>query len=371
MLRNDPIATDTALMPAYLAESFPRLKRLVSRLRGKRIGVVGDLMLDRYLWGNATRLSPEAAVAVVDFVEQSECLGGAGNVAANLAALGARVEVFGVVGGEKSGDEPARALRECFRKADIGDKGVVADPSRVTTVKTRIIARHHHIVRVDRERREPLRAETEERLVRALLGALKRFDALVLSDYNKGLITDSFADRVLSASHHLKVPVFVSPKNSRLYAYRGARAIVCNAKEAGFFVNLSLAGEKSVAEAGRALLAHFGCGAVLITQGDQGMSLFEEGAPRHLHIPATGFDVTYARVGQPGVDRASTGRQVLDVTGASDTVLSVVALASAAGASLPDAAILANAAAGIVVSKLGTATVNPHELTHALADIAR
>jgi D-beta-D-heptose 7-phosphate kinase/D-beta-D-heptose 1-phosphate adenosyltransferase len=363
-------------MPTNLTESISRLKRLVPRLRGKRIGVVGDLMLDRYLWGTASRLSPEAAVPIVDFVEQSECLGGAGNVAANLAALGARVEVFGVVGGDKEdggkgGDEAANALRKCLAAANIGDKGVLADPKRVTTVKTRIIARHQQVVRVDRERREPLRPETEGRLLRALFAALKRFDALVLSDYDKGLITDAFADRVLSACHRLHVPVFVKPKTSRLYAYRGARAIVCNAMEAGFFVTRALADEKSLEEAGRALLAHFGCGAVLITQGKKGMSLFEETSPRHVHIPATGFEVTYARVGQPGIDRAATGRQVFDVTGAGDTVLSVLALAAAAGASLPDAAALANTAAGVVVGKLGTASVTPEELLHALTDASR
>ena len=353
-------------------ESVHRLKRLVPRLRGKRIGVVGDLMLDRYLWGTASRLSPEAAVPVVDFVEQSECLGGAGNVAANLSAVGARVEVFGVIGGEAAaGDEAGSALRECLRAADINGKGVLTDAKRVTTVKTRIIARHQQVVRVDRERREPLRPEMEGRLLRALVAALKRLDALVLSDYDKGLITDDFADRVLSACHRLGVPVFVKPKTSRLYAYRGARAIVCNAKEAGFFVTRSLADEKSLEEAGRALLAHFGCGAVLITQGERGMTLFEESTPRHLHIPATGFEVTYARVGQPGVDRGATGRQVFDVTGAGDTVLSVLALAAAAGASLPDAAMLANTAAGVVVSKLGTASVTPQELLHALAEVAR
>ena len=357
-------------------DSVSRLKRLVPRLRGKRIGVVGDLMLDRYLWGTASRLSPEAAVPVVDFVEQSECLGGAGNVAANLAALGARVEVFSVVGGDKEGggkggDEAANALLKCLAAANIGDKGVLADPKRVTTVKTRIIARHQHIVRVDRERREPLRSETEERLLRVLFAALKRLDALVLSDYDKGLIIDEFADRVLSACHRLRVPVFVGPKRSRLYAYRGAKAIVCNAKEAGLFVTRALTDEKSVEEAGRALLAHFGCGAVLITRGEKGMSLFEETSPRHVHIPATGFEVTYARVGQPGIDRAATGRQVFDVTGAGDTVLSVLALAAAAGASLPDAAALANTAAGVVVGKLGTASVTPEELLHALTDASR
>jgi len=354
-------------MPTNMADAVPRLKRLIPRLRGKRIGVLGDLMLDRYLWGTASRLSPEAAVPVVDFVEQSECLGGAGNVAANLATLGGRVEAFGVTGN----DEAGRALQKCLRAANIVDKGIIADSKRVTTVKTRIIARHQQVVRVDHERREPLRAETQEKLLRLLFAALKKLDALVLSDYDKGLITDDFADRVLSAAHQLHVPVFVKPKTSRLYAYRGARAIVCNAKEAGFYVTRSLVDEKSVEEAGRALLAHFGCGAVVITRGEKGMSVFEESSPRHLQVPATSFEVTYARVGQPGIERGATGRQVFDVTGAGDTVLSVLSLSVAAGAPLADAAMLANTAAGVVVGKLGTASVSPQELLHALEDIRR
>ena len=322
-------------------------------------------MLDRYLWGTASRLSPEAAVPVVDFVEQSECLGGAGNVAVNIAALGGEVEAFGVIGS----DEAGRALDRCLRVAGITHKGVVSDSKRVTTIKTRIIARHQQVVRVDHERREPLRPETQERLLRLLFSALRHLDTLVLSDYDKGLITDDFADRVLSAAHQLKVPVFVKPKTSRLYAYRGARAIVCNAKEAGFYVTRPLADEKSVEEAGRALLAHFGCSAVVITRGEKGMSIFEETSARHLHVPATSFEVTYARVGQPGIERSATGRQVFDVTGAGDTVLSTLALAAAAGAPLADAAMLANTAAGVVVGKLGTASVTRQELLHALDDI--
>ncbi|MGH9865926.1 MAG: bifunctional heptose 7-phosphate kinase/heptose 1-phosphate adenyltransferase, partial [Candidatus Acidiferrales bacterium] len=297
----------------------------------------------------------------------SETLGGAGNVAANLTSLGARVEAFGAIGS----DEPGRALQKCLRDAKILDKGVIAGPNRVTTVKTRIIARHQQVVRVDRERREPLRSETEEKILHGLFAALKKLDALVISDYDKGLITDDFAERVLSAAHQLKVPVFVKPKTSRLYAYRGARVIVCNAREAGFFVTHVLPDEKSVEEAGRALLAHFGCSAVVITRGEKGMSIFEETTPRHIHIPATSSEVTYARVGQPGVERGATGRQVFDVTGAGDTVLSVLALAVAAGASLPDAAILANTAAGVVVGKLGTASVTPQELASALEDVNR
>jgi D-beta-D-heptose 7-phosphate kinase/D-beta-D-heptose 1-phosphate adenosyltransferase len=352
-------------MSTNIADSVARLKRLIPRLRGKRMGVLGDLMLDRYLWGTASRLSPEAAVPVVDFVEQSECLGGAGNVAANIAALGAKAEAFGAAGN----DEPGRALQKCLRAAGIADKGVIADSKRITAVKTRIIARHQQVVRVDHERREPLRGETQEKLLRLLFTALKHLDALVVSDYDKGLITDDFAERVLSAAHQLDVPVFVKPKTSRLYAYRGARAIVCNAKEAGFYVTRSLGDEKFLEEAGHALLARFGCSAVVITRGDKGMNVFEESSPRSIHIPATGFEVTYARVGRPGIERGATGRQVFDVTGAGDTVLSVLSLAVAAGASLTDAAMLANVAAGVVVGKLGTASVNPEELLHALDDI--
>jgi rfaE bifunctional protein kinase chain/domain len=352
-------------MSTSIADAIPRLKRLIPRLRGKRIGVLGDLMLDRYLWGTASRLSPEAAVPVVDFVEQSECLGGAGNVAANIAALGARVKAFGVIGN----DEPGRALQKCLRAANIADKGIIADSKRVTTVKTRIIARHHHVVRVDHERREALSSETQAKLIRQIFPSLKHLDALVFSDYNKGLVSDSLADRVLSRCHEEDVPVFVSPKASRLYAYRGARAVVCNIEEASKFVTHLLVDEKSIEEAGRALLAHFGCGAVIITRGEKGMSVFEESSPRHLHVPATSFEVTYARVGQAGVERGATGRQVFDVTGASDSVLSVLALGVAAGAQLADAAMLANIAAGVVVGKLGTASVSPQELLRALDDV--
>jgi D-glycero-beta-D-manno-heptose-7-phosphate kinase len=361
-------------MKGEFLNSIPRLTRLLPRFRKLHIAVLGDVMLDRYLWGMANRLSPEAAVPVVDFESQSDCLGGAGNVAANLTALGAHVELFGVVGGQRragkrtADDAAGSALRACLREARIGDRGVLAVARRITTVKTRVIARHQQIVRIDHERGEPLAPEPEEALFRALLASLKGIDALILSDYDKGLVSDAFANRILNACHRFKVPVFVKPKTTRLYAYRGARVIVCNTREAGFYVTRSLTDERSVEEAGRALLPHFGCAAVVITRGDKGMSIFEEAAPHHLHIPATSFEVTYARVGQPGVERGVTGRQVFDVTGAGDTVLSVLSLAMAAGALLPDAALLANTAAGVVVGKLGTANVTPNELRAALEE---
>jgi rfaE bifunctional protein kinase chain/domain len=362
-------------MSSDFAGAMPRLKRLLPRLRKVRVAVLGDLMLDRYILGDATGLSPEAPVPVIRYKSQTDRLGGAGNVAANLAALGARVQAFGVVGGTRissrkvTDDEAGSALRSGLRAAGIDDRGVLAEPQRLTIVKTRIIAGHRQIVRIDHERRETLSSRLEEELFGLLAGALKNLDALVLSDYDKGLITDAFADLVLRACHQSKIPVFVHPKKSRLFAYHGARVIVCNAKDAGFYLTRPLPDDKSIEEAGRALLPHFGCAAVVITRGENGMSIFEESSPRHLHIPATSFEVTYDRVGQPGIDRAASGRQVFDVTGAGDTVLSVLSLAMAAGASLADAALLANTAAGVVVGKLGTATVSPDELASALDEI--
>jgi D-beta-D-heptose 7-phosphate kinase/D-beta-D-heptose 1-phosphate adenosyltransferase len=353
-------------MTHLVKESLPRLKRLLPRLKGRRIGVLGDLMLDRYLWGDASKLSPEVPVPVVTFEEESEVLGGAGNVAANLAHLGAEVTAFGVVGEDASG----RAVRACLRKAGIDDQAAIADSSRMTTVKTRVIARKHQIVRIDYERTNAISSGLEARLFRLLVKVLPKLQGLVLSDYDKGIFaSDAFCDRVLSAAHKAKVPVFVKPKTTRLYAYRGARLITCNTKEAVFFLTRPLDDERSVEEAGRALLAHFGSSAVVITRGGKGMSVFQESTPHHITIPATSSEVTYARVGQPGIEPGSTGRQVFDVTGAGDTVLSVLSLALTAGASLPDAAILANTCAGVVVGKLGTASVSLPELTAALNDL--
>jgi rfaE bifunctional protein kinase chain/domain len=319
-------------------------------------------MLDRYVWGNATRLSPEAAVPVVDFVEQSECLGGAGNVAANLAALGARVVPFGVTGADEAGS----ALRVATRQMGLPVRGIVIDPGRPTTVKTRIIARHQQIVRVDREVRLPLSPKVEEALVRRILSSLNTVKALVLSDYDKGVVTDSLAERVLGACRKLGVPAFVKPKWSRLPTYPGATAVVCNRAEAGFLVTRALDSDESVEEAGRALLAHFACAAVIITRGEQGMSLIENAATPALHISAISQERHF---GQTGRDQNRGGRQVFDVTGAGDTVLSTVALTAAAGATLREAATLGNAAAGVVVGKLGTATVSEEELRTAAREL--
>jgi D-beta-D-heptose 7-phosphate kinase/D-beta-D-heptose 1-phosphate adenosyltransferase len=342
-----------------------RITKWAKALRGRRIAVVGDFMLDRYMWGSARRISPEAPVPVVDFENESEVLGGAGNVAANLAALGATVFPFGVIGD----DEAGRGIRTCLDAVGIATKGVVADKSRITTTKTRVVARHHQIVRIDRERRAPLRRALEDSLVRRIKLALGRLDALVISDYDKGVVSDSLADRVLTECHRRGIPALVNPKTSRLYAYRGATLIVCNAKQAGFFVMRSLEDADSIDQAGQALLSHFGCSAVVITRGPEGLNVFEDTAKDSFHVPAVSREISYARLGQAATDRTEHGRQVFDVTGAGDTVLSVLALAVAGRIPVRDAAVLANAGAGVVVGKLGTSTITPDELFSALRDV--
>jgi len=329
--------------------------KLIARFPGRRIGVVGDWMLDRYIWGTASRLSPEAAVPVVEFTKRTECLGGGGNVAANLAALGARVEAFGVIGD----DEDGKALLGAMRSLKLPSAGIVADSERPTSLKMRIIARHQQVVRVDQESKFPLDAKIEWKLSRKILKAIPKLDALIVSDYDKGVVTDGLIDPVLAACVRKKVPVFVKPKWSRLPSYRGATAIVCNRAEAGFLVTRTLDSDASVEDACRALLAHFNCSAVVITRGERGLSVYEEDAQDVFHIAATSRE---RPIGQHGEARSARGSEVYDVTGAGDTVLATLALAVATGASMRDAAILGNAAAGIVVTKLGTATLSPAEL---------
>lgn len=342
----------------YELISRKRGMQIIGRMRGRRLGVLGDWMLDRYIWGTANRISPEAAVPVVDFAEESDCLGGAGNVAANLAALGAHVEAFGVAGK----DEAGAALRRRVRELKLSAKGMLEVANRRTTLKTRIIARQQQVVRVDREVRSPLTEECEAILLKRVLAALPKLDALVISDYDKGVVTDSLAERVLQAAKRNKVPVFIKPKWSRITKYREATVVAVNRKEAEFLVRNTLETEDAVHDAGRRLLEHFGCTAVLITRSAEGLSLFEQDQAGPFHVRARSQERPM------GLGAEVTGRQVFDVTGAGDTVLATMALAAASGASLREAAVLGNAAAGVVVGKLGTATLTRDELAGALRD---
>lgn len=306
--------------------------------RGRSVGVVGDLMLDRFVWGRVSRISPEAPVPVVEIEREDYHLGGAANVARNLASLGASPLLVGTVGT----DDAAGTLRRTLLSRGLSDESVVAVPRRRTTVKTRIIAHHQQVVRADWESTEDLDHEAEERVLATLDRLISRCDALVLSDYAKGTLTPKVIARAIDLAKTRRAPVLVDPKARRYHLYRGVTLVTPNLIEAERFTGISIRSEADLGQAASAILTDLEARAVLITRGEQGMSLFERDR-EPLHIP------TFAR-------------EVFDVTGAGDTVIATAALALACGTSLSRAAELANRSAGIVVGKLGTASVLPEEL---------
>jgi D-beta-D-heptose 7-phosphate kinase/D-beta-D-heptose 1-phosphate adenosyltransferase len=318
-----------------------RARRLLRSLRGRRLLVVGDLMLDEFLWGRAARLSPEAPVPVVQVTRESFHVGGAGNVAANVCALGGEAVLAGVVGE----DEAAERLREGLRACGVLGRLVPA-PGRPTTLKTRIIAQHQQVVRADRERSDELGGDVEAALIEAAAASVAGCHAVIVSDYDKGVVTRRLVRALVSRARRRGIPVLVDPKVRHLARYRGASVVTPNQLEAAEASGMAIVDEPSLAAAGRRLLGALRCRAVLITRGERGMARFERGR-EPLLIPAA-------------------AREVFDVTGAGDTVIATLGLALAAGAELGEAAALANAAAGVVVAKLGTATAEPEELLQAL-----
>ncbi len=316
-----------------------RAQALLDRARESNIVVLGDVMLDEFLWGDVTRISPEAPVPVVDIRRESTHLGGAANVLANLLALGAQACVIGVVGDDFAGERIRSSVNE--KSAMQTDGLLVADNSRPTTIKTRIIAQQQMVVRADREHRTPVDAQTESRIIAAVKTALASAQALVISDYDKGVVTPRILSEVLPAAYG-RMPVLIDPKMRNFDSYRPATLVTPNHHEALRLANLEEDSDAALQTAARMIRARLGCDAVLITRGDRGMMLFEgERDPVHVETAA---------------------REVYDVTGAGDTVIATLAAALAAGASMTEAAVLANHAAGIVVGKLGTATASADEV---------
>lgn len=308
--------------------------------------VLGDVMLDEFVWGRVGRISPEAPVPVVEVTDESFHLGGAGNVAASVRALGGRAALAGVVGGDAAGERVRRALAV----AGVEDQLVLVSPDRPTTLKTRIIAHSQQVVRADREDARDVTGRTLEALVEGLRREIASADALVVSDYQKGVVTPALLSRVLPLARRRHRPVLVDPKVRHFRQYRGVTVVTPNQLEAEQATGLRLQGPEDLEAVGRRILSLLGCRAALVTRGDQGMSLFERGRPS-LHVPAA-------------------AREVFDVTGAGDSVIATLALALAAGASLPEAAFLANAAAGVVVGKVGTAQASPDEVLAAVRSAA-
>ena len=317
--------------------SKTRAAEILQNLRDRYVVVLGDVMLDEFVWGDVTRISPEAPVPVVDVRRESMHLGGAANVLANLAALGARGSVVGVVGNDAAG----RRLQTGLRDLGVEDQYLLVDESRPSTTKTRIIAHSQLVVRADRESRSPVTGKLEEKIVSSLKEALKEADAFVVSDYDKGVVTPSILREILPVAYE-QVPVLIDPKLRNFNSYRPATLVTPNHLEALRMSDSEDTTDDGSHQAAKVIREKLGCDAVLITRGDRGMMLLEGDA-------------------EP-VFVETAAREVYDVTGAGDTVIATLAGALATGATMLEAAQLANHAAGIVVGKVGTATVTAAEL---------
>ncbi|NLV31722.1 MAG: D-glycero-beta-D-manno-heptose-7-phosphate kinase [Acidobacteria bacterium] len=318
------------------------LIRAVGLFRGKRILILGDLMLDRFVFGSVSRISPEAPVPVVEIREERAYLGGGANVAANIAALGATAVPVGIVGKDAEG----ALLREELRaiRAPLG--GLVVDRARPTSVKTRIMAGHQQVCRTDREDRSPLSPAAERDAVRKFRTLVPSADAVVVSDYAKGMLTPALLKRTIPFAGNAGKIVCVDPKQNDFSIYRPATVITPNTAELERAAGVAVTGDRELVRAGKRIVRRAGFENLLVTRGDAGMALFCKGS---------------------GVTRIPTvAREVFDVTGAGDTVIAVLALGLTAGLGVLESAVLANIAAGIVVGKLGTASAGPEELTAAL-----
>jgi len=298
--------------------------------------VIGDIMVDHYIWGKVKRISPEAPVPVVEVSKESLLLGGAANVVNNILSLGGRVFISGIIGR----DDMGRVLIHELRVRGIDTTGIVVEGDRPTTVKTRIIAHNQQVVRFDRENRVDIDSTTMFLILEYVKKTLPEIKAIVISDYCKGVITKHLIGEILKLN--AEIFIAVDPKIGHFDYYNGASLITPNITEASVGSGIEITDERTLIDAGKTLLKKLGCKAVLITRGDEGMSLFEAGGGV-THIP------TFAK-------------EVYDVTGAGDTVIATFTLAHSAGATMKEAAILANHAAGIVVGEIGTATVRAEDL---------
>ena len=325
------------------APSFDRLRRLdLGRFSGLRVLVAGDFMLDEYIWGKVSRISPEAPVTVVEVERETRTLGGAGNVVNNLAALGAAVEVIGLVGE----DPPAQALRQELDRLHISATGLFTDPTRRTTRKTRVYGGQQQVVRIDRETREPAPESFTSKFLAYLKERLPGLAALILSDYAKGALTPPFLMAAIRLAKAHGVPVVVDPKGSDYAPYGGATVITPNLRELEHTAGRALASPEARLDAARELRQRLGLEALLVTEGAAGMTLVEAGGEIRL--------------------TARTPREVFDVSGAGDTVVAVLTLGLAAGLTISEAAALANLAAGVVVTKRGTAPILLSEMEREL-----
>lgn len=313
------------------------MKGLFKKFGRTGILVIGDLMIDQYVWGRVKRISPEAPVPVVEVTEENLLLGGAANVAHNVLSLGGRVFIAGTIGDDESG----RILIDTLKKKGFNTDGVIRDGKRPTTVKTRVIAHSQQVVRFDREEKTEIQQSTLSLLIEYVRACLPQIKGIVISDYCKGLITKKLVKTLVELAGE-KIFISADPKIGHFDYYRGVDLITPNTNEASFASGIDISDDKTLVSAGNLLINKLQCGSVIITRGDEGMTLFEK-TGRITHIP-------------------TCAQEVYDVSGAGDTVIATLTLCKAAGAPLSDAAIVANHAAGVVVGKIGTAAVTQQDI---------
>lgn len=322
-----------------------RLQTLFENLSGKRVAVIGDLMLDRYFWGSVSRMSPEAPVPVVEVESESTRLGGAANVANNIASLGGTPLMVGVVGDDDSG----RALAAIVKESGFPGDGILVDATRPTTVKTRVIAHHQHVVRVDRE----VKHDIGEGIQSLLLDVLRRnagsLDAIIIEDYNKGVVVKNLIKELVGFAKKNRIIITVDPKFNNFFEYKQVTVFKPNRKETEEALGVRLTDQASVEQAGRTLLQRLEAENVLLTLGERGMTLVEGGGEM-THVP-------------------TAARKVSDVSGAGDTVISTLTMMLAAGGSIREASMLANVAGGIVCGEVGIVPIDAGELRRTLSNL--
>lgn len=315
-----------------------RLDWLFDQFRNKKIIVIGDLMLDRYVWGTVTRISPEAPVPVVEVANEFTRLGGAANVANNLYSLGAMPIPIGVIGNDQEGKQ----LVELMKNFNFPTDCIVIDNDRPTIVKTRIIANDQHVVRADRESRQPINSDIFKQVMVAVKNYISQVDALIIEDYNKGLLSRELIGEVINAANRYKKIITVDPKFDNFFEYKFVTLFKPNRKETEAALGMKVSSVEEVEQACRNIITRLKCGAVLITLGAQGMCLLNS-------------EGEFTRI-------PTKARKVHDVSGAGDTVISTLTLTLTTGADIKEAITLANYAAGAVCGEVGVVPIDPTKL---------
>lgn len=329
-------------LEAALEIDINTLKKCLTGFKSRNLLVIGDLILDEFIWGRVRRISPEAPVPVVEVEREELRLGGSANVVNNLISLGCRVSLCGVVGEDDNG----KKLSDIMRGMNVDCRGVVLKKDRPTAIKTRVIAQHQQIVRFDREKPAPISDYSRNKIINFVKKDMTDIDAVIISDYGKGVISKELLSEIIPFINERNIPIAVDPKPVNFTFYQGVTVITPNHHEAAEAAGMDTETKENVNNAGMALLESNRTDAILITRGENGMSLFERNG-QITHLP-------------------TKAREVYDVSGAGDTVISVLALSLASGANLKQAAVIANHAAGIVVGKLGTTPANIDELAEDL-----